>query len=256
MMLRAVLCAVCLLSAGILTFAAPVKDETGPPTAGQFAAGQDLAEHVRSALPEESTELHGRLIIRCNGAQKEIPITCRVTVNATGWKSDYETAATDQAPAEHLVVIHHLDAANEYLYARAASVSGILPRPGAMPPAQACSTALAGSDFSLADLGLDFLHWPKQWLVKNEMRLGEPCYLLESSDPPGGEVVRVRSDIDKEFNAPLIAVGYDAGGGVVKEFSLHGSSFKKVNGRWQLEKMDIRNKKTGSHTELKFDLTE
>ena len=34
----------------------------------------------------------------------------------------------------------------------------------------------------------------------------------------------------------LIADGYDAGGQPVKEFSLHGSSFKKVNGHWRLER--------------------
>jgi hypothetical protein len=86
------------------------------------------------------------------------------------------------------------------------------------------------------------------------MRLGQPCYVLESSNSQPAEIVRVRSDIDKESGGPLIADAYDAQGHIVKEYSLHGSSFKKVNGRWQLEKMDIRNKKTNSHTELKFDL--
>jgi hypothetical protein len=108
----------------------------------------------------------------------------------------------------------------------------------------------------LADLGLEFLHWPVQRQLKGEMRLGEPCDVLESSNPSAGAIVRVRSDIDREFHAPLIAVGYDAQGHAVKEYSLHGSSFKKVNGRWRLEKMDIRNKKTGSRTELKFDISQ
>ena len=41
---------------------------------------------------------------------------------------------------------------------------------------------------------------------------------------------------------------------MIKKFSLHGSSFKKVNGRWRLEKMEIQNEKTDSHTVLKFDM--
>ena len=123
-------------------------------------------------------------------------------------------------------------------------------------PAADASIPLAGSDFSLADLGLEYLHWPVQRQLKGEMRLGQPCYVLESSNPQGGEIVRVKSDIDKDSGGLLIAEAYDTRGHLVKEFSLHGSSFKKVNGRWQLEKMDIRNKKTGSHTELKFDLKE
>jgi hypothetical protein len=52
----------------------------------------------------------------------------------------------------------------------------------------------------------------------------------------------------------LIAEGFDAQGHLIKEFSLHGSSFKKVNGHWRLEKMDIRSPKNHSQTELKFDM--
>jgi hypothetical protein len=86
------------------------------------------------------------------------------------------------------------------------------------------------------------------------MRLGQPCYVLESRDPAAPSIVRVKSYIDKESNAPIVAEGYDAADHEVKEFSLHGSSFKKVNGHWRLENMDIRDKKKRSHTELKFDI--
>ena len=86
------------------------------------------------------------------------------------------------------------------------------------------------------------------------MRLGQPCYVLESRDPAAKTIVRVKSYIDKESNSPIVAEGYDASGHEVKEFSLHGSSFKKINGHWRLENMDIRDKKKHSHTELKFDI--
>jgi hypothetical protein len=233
--------------------AAPPKPETGPATPEELAAGQALAEHLRSAVPEENSEFHGRLIIKSQGVTREIPVVCTVTVHPSTWETDYKTAATAQTGAESLVVLHSTNGPNQYLYARAAAPSDALPKPAPVPAAEAC-LPLAGSDFSLADLGLDFLHWPVQRQLKGEMRLGEPCYVLESSDPQAREIVRVRSDIDKEFGGPLIADGYDAAGNLVKEYSLHGSSFKKVHGRWQLEKMEIRNKKTSSHTELKFDL--
>jgi hypothetical protein len=233
--------------------AALPKPEIGPATPEELAAGQALAEHLRSAIPEENTEVHGRLIIKSEGASREIPIICRVTVNPANWETDYETAATAQSGAERLVVVHSTNGPNQYLYARAASPAAALPAPASVPAADA-SIPLAGSDFSLADLGLEFLHWPVQRQLKGEMRLGQPCYVLESSDPQAREIVRVKSDIDKDSGGLLIAGAYDAQGHVVKEFSLHGSSFKKVNGRWQVEKMDIRNKKTGSHTEMKFDL--
>jgi len=255
-MMRRVFPAVLLACFAVCFFtlvAAPPGAETGPATPEELAAGQALAEHLRSAVPEENSEFHGRLIIKSEGAPREIPIVCRVTVHPANWETDYETAGTAQSGAERLVVLHSANGPNQYLYARAASPSAALPKPAPVPAAEA-SIALAGSDFSLADLGLEFLHWPVQRQLKGEMRLGEPCYVLESSDPQAREIVRVKSDIDKEFGAPLIADAYDARGHVVKEYSLHGSSFKKVNGRWQVEKMEIRNKKTGSHTELKFDL--
>jgi hypothetical protein len=88
------------------------------------------------------------------------------------------------------------------------------------------------------------------------MRLGQPCYVLESCDPQASGITRVKSYIDKESNGLLIAEGFDAQGHLIKEFSLHGSSFKKVNGHWRLEKMDIRNVRNHSQTELKYDTQE
>jgi hypothetical protein len=248
----AILLACCSVRILILQ-AAPLREPIGPATPEELAAGQALAEQVRSAVPEQNSELHGRLIITAGGVTREVPIVCRVIVNTTNWETDYETAATNQTGAERLVVLHGSTGPNQYLYARAASPSAPLPKLTPVAPAES-DIPLSGSDFSLADLGLEFLHWPVQRQLKGEMRLGEPCYVLESSAPQAGEIVRVQSDIDKQFGAPLIAAAYDAGGHMVKEFSLHGSSFTKVKGRWQVEKMDIRNKKTGSRTELKFDL--
>jgi hypothetical protein len=86
------------------------------------------------------------------------------------------------------------------------------------------------------------------------MRLGQSCYVLESRDEGAKSIVRVKSYIDKESNGLLIAEGYDSIEHLVKEFSLHGSSFKKVNGHWRLEKMSIRDVKKHSQTELKFDI--
>ena len=62
------------------------------------------------------------------------------------------------------------------------------------------------------------------------------------SRPAAKSIVRVKSYIDKESNAPILAEGYDARDHLVKEFSLRGSSFKKVNGHWRLEKMGISDK--------------
>ena len=45
-------------------------------------------------------------------------------------------------------------------------------------------TPFAGSDFwALADLGLEFLYWPEQRLIKKEIRRGQSCDVLESINP-------------------------------------------------------------------------
>ena len=226
------------------------------PGAGDPVAGQALAEQIRNALPEENSQLSGTLIIRVEGQTKNVPVVFRVVLQDGGCETVYDTAATTNTGAEKLIVIHRTNAPVEYLYARAPEPSAPLTKPAPISPAEAANTPLAGSDFSAADLGLDFLHWPQQRQFKSEMRLGQMCYVLESRDPDAKSIVHVKSYIDKESNGLLIAEGFDDTEHLVKEFSLHGSSFKKVNGHWRLEKMGIRDYKKHSRTELKFDIVD
>jgi Outer membrane lipoprotein-sorting protein len=232
--------------------ALPALADPSPPD--DLVAGQALAEQIRNAPPEESNSFQGTLSIRAGGQTKSVPVVFRAIIHDTSWETVYDIAATTNSGAEQLTVIHRTNAPNEYLYARASAPSAPLPKPAPLSPAEAAATPLAGSDFTAADLGLDFLHWPKQRRLKGEMRLGQSCYVLESRDEGAKSIVRVKSYIDKESNGLLIAEGYDAIEHLVKEFSLHGSSFKKVNGHWRLEKMSIRDYKKHSQTELKFDI--
>jgi len=239
-----------LLAGGFLILATPVLGEDSN------ASGQELAERLRTSIPEENSEVHGVLQIRAGKQRKEIPIACLVILGDTlsskaatngTWSTIYQTAATNQAPAEKLIVVHSTSGPNKYLFARASTN----PEPVASTN---ISLPFAGSDFSLGDLGLEFLHWPQQKRLTSVMRLGRGCYVLESSNTNAAPAIRVKSYIDEETGGILIAEAYDAQGKLVKEFSLHGSSFKKVNGRWQLEKMEIRSPRTGSQTTMKFDL--
>ena len=113
----------------------------------------------------------------------------------------------------------------------------------------------AGSDFWVADLGLEFLHWPHQRLLKKDMRHSKSCNVLESVNPapvPGG-YARVVSWIMIESPHGIVhADAYDAQGKVLKEFD--PKSLEKVQGEYQLEEMEIRNKQTGSQTVIKFNL--
>jgi hypothetical protein len=120
--------------------------------------------------------------------------------------------------------------------------------------AEAATNAFAGSDFSLADLGLEFFHWPEQRLLKTEMRRGRSCRVLESVNPrpvPGG-CSKVLAWIDLETDGIVHAEACDGAGGVLKEFD--PKELKKVRGQWQLEEMEINNRRTGSRTRIEFNL--
>jgi hypothetical protein len=117
-------------------------------------------------------------------------------------------------------------------------------------------TPFAGSDFWICDLGLEFFHWPAQKVLPKPTNLvrGRDYTLLESTNPNPSTngYSRVLTWIDKETGGILQAEAYDASGRLLKEFA--PKSFKKVNGQWELQEMEIRNVQTGSRTRLEFDL--
>jgi hypothetical protein len=216
--------------------------------------GQSLAAELSTARPAHSFTNSGILRIRDAGGKRTgVPVTIRtlVTAGEDTWQIWYEakTAGTN----ETLVITHQPGSAPSYELSRAANGQPA----GAPQPLgpQAGATRFAGSDFWAGDLGLDFLHWPGQKVIrrdKPEMRLGRPCRILESTLPGAPGYERVRSWIDLEHRQPLIAEAYDAKGNLVKEFSV--GSVKKVDGVYQLKDMEITNERDGTLTRLEFDL--
>jgi len=208
------------------------------------ANGQSLAASLRAAAPDENSEVRGVLRIHSSSLRTNIPVVCKVEVVSNSWRTVYQT------PVDTLSVVHFTNAPSQYIYSqRNGPTNSLAPSNAAIP--------LAGSDFSLADLGLEFLHWPVQRQLKGQMRLGQPCFVLESSTPDAAAgVVRVCSFIDKESGGIILADAYDAGGSVIKEFSLHGSFFRKVHGQWRLEKMEMIDKQKHSQTIFQFDIKE
>jgi hypothetical protein len=116
------------------------------------------------------------------------------------------------------------------------------------------TTPIAGSDLRVGDLGMEFLHWPEQRVLKSEMRRGRPCKVLESVNPaPATNAYsRVVSWIDNDTGGIARAEAYDQNNKLFKVCEPKG--FKKVKGRWELREMRIRNLKTGSQTVIEFDL--
>jgi Outer membrane lipoprotein-sorting protein len=245
--------AVLLLSGGIAAFAQPQTENLTPE-----AAGQIIARELRTQKPPEG-EWKGRLKIR-NRDRKTvtIPVTGKVTWSGPMWKNEYLTSAIDGKGAEHLTVAHSATGPNEYSYATAPTPGAPLGEEKKLTGAEA-NIPLAGSDFWLADLGFEFYQWPKQIKRPSEMRRSRACYVLESINPnPGkGGYSRVITWVDiesyKQGQGGIIqAEAYDQNNKLVKEFSL--GHFRKIDGQWMLEDMEIRNSNDKTQTKVEYDL--
>jgi hypothetical protein len=182
----------------------------------------------------------------------EIRVRLRFVELANSWQSTYQVFTPEGVPAETLVVTGGPGRANSYQHAVAPDVIG------AAKTGADANVPFAGSEFWLTDLGLEFLHWPEQRIVKREMRKGRSCRVLESVNPnPSNGYARVLSWVDVEHRSILRAEAYNEAGKQVKEFSI--GSFKKVadasgEKRWQLKSMEIRNERNDARTRLEFDL--
>jgi len=210
-------------------------------------AGRELAQKVLAMVPQENSRTSGFLRIRDrDGRTTEVPVTCEVRINGKTWQVSYEARTSGSSTPEKLTIIHADGQTNQYLYTKSGAAES-----QKLSGNRAC-IPFAGSDFWLADLGLEFLHWPNQRLLKTEMRKGRSCNVLQSVNPtptPGG-YARVVSWLDRESGGPVLAEGYDVNGKLLKEFSIR--SVHKVSGQWQLEEMEIRSVIEKSRTRIEF----
>ena len=211
------------------------------PKEGEREARVLLAD-LLSRKPEESTTNIGVLSVRdARNKTTEVPVRFAVLATATNWISIFET--TNTSDAERLVVIHAPGQPNQYLLYKQ-DQQQVLSGDQTMVP-------FANSDFWLADLGIEFLHWPRQRLLRKEMLRSQFCGVLESirSTPATNSYARVVSWIDIDSGAIVRAEAYDSRE-LLKRFD--PTELKKIQGRYQLEEMEMRNRRTGSRSRVKF----
>ncbi|HOX59425.1 MAG TPA: outer membrane lipoprotein-sorting protein [Candidatus Paceibacterota bacterium] len=218
--------------------------------------GRALVAELLAQTPERSVTNTGSVRIRdAAGKQREIPARFEVFATPTNWVSVYETLPSpDVSGGIRLTVIHAGQQPNRYelFEPTAAGSAGAVARK--LAPHETM-IPFAGSDFWVADLGLEFLHWPHQRVLRYEMRHSKSCKVLESINPqpaPDG-YARVVSWIMTESPHGIVhADAYDAQGALLKRFD--PKNLEKVQGEYQVEEMEIRNRKTGSQTWIKFNL--
>jgi hypothetical protein len=215
-----------------------------------------LVAEMLAQRPEQNVTNTGWITISdAEGKERKTPVRFEVTSTPTNWFSVYETLPRAGGPGGlKLTVVHSGDQPNRYELIEPAAagatnaVAKVLTRAQIMAP-------FAGSDFWIADLGLEFLHWPRQRvLLLNDMKHGKACRKLESTNPkpvPGG-YARVESWIMIASPHGIVhADAYDARGDVLKHFE--PTNVEKIQGEYQLEEIAMRNP-DGSRTLIKFNL--
>ncbi len=233
------------LASSVSLQAQGTKANPAPPPQQKINAAELLAE-ILGNPPQVPSRMEGVLKIRsADGKQREIPILWTTTLSDEDWRDIYQTPKSSLAP-ETLVVIHHSNSTNRYDYRKgetlveAAATNAFLP--------------FATSDFWLGDFGLEFYHWPNPKHIKTEMRKGRPCYVIETRPPVPGSAPygRVLSWIDTENRGLIRAEAYDAKNQLLKEFEI--KDIDKINGRWRIKELMIRNDQTDTRTRLIFNL--
>jgi hypothetical protein len=229
--------------------------------------GRQLAQEILEQVPTKSFHQEG--VLRIEPSVKGIaytPFSLSTFVTNDYWEVRYFAEPTNRSGAyvygasDTLQILHHVGQTNIYSFFHNDGYHSANEVPLSdfqtvrfLSPSQTMSP-FADSDFWICDLGLEFFHWPDQKILKHETRRTRACAVLESTnpDPAPGAYSRVDTWIDNETLGPVHAEAYDINGKLLKVFD--PKSFKKVNGQWELQDMEIRNVQTGSRTWIKFDL--
>lgn len=226
------------------------------------AEGERLAREIIDALlsqPPAYTSNSG--VIRVSRGQDRkpgVPVAFEVVPDDSKWRTIYETFPADPHRGLRLTVTHTPGAANQYML-KEKSAGGHETGKRELSGNEAM-IPFSASDFWLADLGLEFLHWPNQRVLRMEIRQSQSCYVLESINPKPAPnaYTRVLSwlDIDtvRDSNQPGIihAEAYGTGTRPIKQFA--PKEFRKVQGQWQLRSMEMMDRRTNSRSLIEFDL--
>jgi len=233
----------------------PPSQPTVLPPEQAAKEGHALVGEILSQKPSQNTTNTGIMTIRgADNRRTQVPIKFEVFETSSNWISDYSTPGADRSNYWKLIVVHSDAQPNRYVVPNINPPATDTNRFFNLKSEQIFAPFVPGSDFWIADLGLEFFHWPEQRLIKKEMKRSRSCKVLESINPHPvpGAYSRVVSWIDNESDGIVMAQAYDSRGKLLKEFI--PKKVEKVEGQWQLKEMEIDNAQTGSSTRVDFDL--
>ena len=243
-----------LLGSLVVSLAQRQAEQRPPPLdpAQAKSEARALVAELLAQKPARNSTNTGQVRIReRDGKESVIPVRFEIVCPATNWLSIYETL---NPGGVKLVVTHADNQPNQYRLIERGG-SGATNLSSRELTSNQTMIPFAGSDFWVADLGLEFLHWPEQRLLRKEMSHSKSCYVLESTNAasaPGGYARVVSWIIIESPHGIIHADAYDARNELIKLFD--PVNLVKVHGDYQLDEVEMRNRKTGSHTWIKFNL--
>lgn len=222
----------------------PVPGPTPLPPEQALKEGRALVSELlarRLEFPAGS----GVMTIRENRKTREVPVRFETLEGTNSWSNRFSATLTD-SNAFTCTIIHEPGVQPVYQVLRGGTTWTLRGNESMVP--------FAGSDFWLADLGLEFLHWPDQRVLRKEMKRGQACNVLESVNPHAapGAYSRLVSWADIDTGSIMNADAFDADGRLLKQFA--ATDFKKINGQWELHEIEMLNVQTGGLTRIRLDL--
>ena len=159
------------LAALVLFLAVGATAQTTNDSLEAIIQGRKLVTQLLAQRPVDGFTKTGTLKIRnSNGERSEIPIKCEVLITATNWQNTYEAFFTNAT--EKLVIIHPNDQAHQLegdfqdggfrVVSKDVQRGSNLYKHTYPAAGRSNRETFANSDFWIADLGLEFFHWPQQ----------------------------------------------------------------------------------------------
>jgi len=226
--------------------------------AEQRVEGKKFVQELLSQRPETSSSAKGIIKIRdAKGMTTNMPVRFEIVITKTNWLSIYEATMESNAwrILMKLMVTHEGATTSPYHIITNIDIGCLVSPMGQSRLLLGNDTMIsfANSDFWLADLGLEFLHWPEQRLIRKEMRKSVFCKVIESINPQpaSNSYSRVVSWIKHDAPAIVHADAYDAKNNLLKVFD--PKAVEKVGGEYQLREMEMRNVQTKSVTRIEFE---
>ncbi len=253
--LTILIAAALLLISGGAGQAQPKSDLKPPPPLDPAEGRKQARQLVQNLLQiQPETNMTESLVMKIrdrDDKETRVPVRFEIVCTPTNFLNIYQT--TGPGPGMKLTIAHTDGQPNEYWVNQPVDSPPRKLGPGEL------SLPFAGSDFTAADLGLEFLHWPDQRILRKEMRRYVFCDVLESINPhpgPGG-YAKVVSWIGANRPGELVLVNADARdakGKLIKNF--RPNKLEKVNGVQELEEMEMSNRQAGTLTKIEFKFSQ